>query len=44
MVNASRESVNTQGRDWEEQGIVDVNKGKILLLDPERLQQKAAGL
>jgi len=44
MVNASRESVNKQLRDWEEQGIVDVNKGKITLLNLERLQQKAAGM
>lgn len=44
LVNASRESVNKQLRDWEEQGIVDVNKGKITLLNPARLQQKAEGL
>jgi CRP-like cAMP-binding protein len=44
LVNASRESVNKQLRDWEEQGIVDVNKGKITLLNLERLQQKAEGL
>lgn len=44
LVNASRESVNKQLRDWEEQGIIDVNKGKITLLDPARLQQKAEGL
>lgn len=44
MVNASRESVNKQLRDWEEQGIVDVHKGKITLLDLERLRQKADGM
>lgn len=44
LVNASRESVNKQLRDWEEQGIVNVNKGKITLLNPTRLQQKAEGL
>jgi len=44
MVNASRESVNKQLRDWEERGIVDVNKGKITLLNLESLQQKADGL
>lgn len=43
MVNASRESVNKQLRDWEEQEIVNVNKGKITLLNLERLQQKAEG-
>jgi CRP-like cAMP-binding protein len=44
MVNASRESVNKQLRDWEDQGIVDVSKGKITLLNPVRLEQKAEGL
>ena len=44
MVNASRESVNKQLREWEERGIVDVNKGKITLLNLESLQQKAEGL
>jgi CRP-like cAMP-binding protein len=44
MVNASRESVNKQLRDWEEQGIVDVNRGKITLLNLASLQQKAEGL
>ena len=44
LVNASRESVNKQLRDWEEQGIVDVEKGKITLLNPMLLQQKAEGL
>lgn len=44
MVNASRESVNKQLHDWVEQGIVDVNKGKITLLNLEHLQQKAKGL
>lgn len=44
LVNASRESVNKQLRDWEEQGIVNVDKGKITLLKPTQLQQKAEGL
>lgn len=44
LVNASRESVNKQLRDWEEQGIIDVKKGKISLLNPVSLKQKAAGL
>lgn len=44
MVNASRESVNKQLRDWEQQGIVDVSKGRITLLSPAQLQQKAEGL
>lgn len=44
MVNASRESVNKQLREWESQGILDVDKGRITLLDSLRLQQKAEGL
>lgn len=44
LVNASRESVNKQLRDWEAQGIVSIIKGKIALLKPESLQQKAGGL
>lgn len=44
LVNASRESVNKQLRDWEAQGIVDVDKGKIYLLNIESLQQKAGGM
>ena len=44
MVNASRESVNKQLREWEERGIVDVKKGKITLLNLASLQQKAEGL
>ena len=44
LINASRESVNKQLRDWESLGIVKINKGKIILLDPVRLQQKAEGL
>ena len=43
MVNASRESVNKQLRDWEEQGIVDVDRGKITLLNPALLKKKAEG-
>jgi len=43
LVNASRESVNKQLRDWETHGIVSVNKGKITLLKPGRLQQIAEG-
>lgn len=44
LINASRESVNKQLRDWEAQGIVDVNKGQIALLNPEFLQKKAQGI
>jgi len=41
LINASRESVNKQLRDWESQGIVGINKGNITLLNPERLQREA---
>ena len=44
LVNASRESINKQLRDWEMQGIVNVNKGKITLLNPQVLQQITEGL
>jgi len=43
LVNASRESVNKQLRDWEHQGAVRLEDGNILLLDIEYLQQKANG-
>lgn len=44
LVNASRESVNKQLREWEAQGIVDVEKGRITLLKPRLLQHRAEGL
>lgn len=44
LVNASRESINKQLREWESQGIVSINKGKISLLNPGILRQKAEGL
>jgi len=40
LINASRESVNKQLRDWESQGIVRIHKGKITLLNPDRLQRE----
>jgi len=43
LVNASRESVNKQLRDWEGQGIVEVHKGKVTLLNTALLQLKAEG-
>jgi CRP/FNR family cyclic AMP-dependent transcriptional regulator len=43
LVNASRESVNKQLKEWETQGIVSVDKGKIILLNLASLQQKAGG-
>mgnify|MGYP001815820913 CR=1 FL=1 len=44
LVNASRESINKQLRNWEAQGIVDTNKGKITLLNPQALEQISEGL
>lgn len=41
LVNASRESVNKQLKEWEAQEIVSVDKGKIILLNLVTLQQKA---
>ncbi len=43
LVNASRESVNKQLRDWESRGIVHIGNGKILLLNPGYLQKEAEG-
>lgn len=43
LVNASRESVNKQLRDWELKGIVGVDKGKITLLKPDYLRKEAEG-
>jgi len=44
LINASRESVNKQLGAWESLDIVQVNGSKIILLDLDRLQQKADGL
>ena len=41
LVNASRESVNKQLKEWQAQEIVSVDKGKIVLLDLESLRNKA---
>lgn len=43
LVNASRESVNKQLREWETDGIVNVERGKISILNPDRLQEIAEG-
>ncbi|MDH3902180.1 MAG: Crp/Fnr family transcriptional regulator [Xanthomonadales bacterium] len=44
LINASRESVNKQLRDWEEQDIIELEKGKIILLNPESLKLIAEGM
>lgn len=38
LINASRESVNKQLRAWEEQGIIGLRKGRILLAEPQVLE------
>lgn len=43
LVNASRESVNKQLKDWESQGVVAIDRGMITLLKPAVLQQTAQG-
>lgn len=38
MLQATRESVNRQMRRWVKQGIIEVDKGSITLVDPDRLE------
>ena len=41
LINASRESVNKQLREWEEQGVIRKNRGRIRLLDLDVLRTEA---
>ena len=41
LVNASRETVNKQLREWEQNGLIKSSRGKIRLLDLEALQNQA---
>jgi CRP-like cAMP-binding protein len=41
MIGTSREAVNKQLRSWEEQGLIDVRRGSITLLDRRRLHDVA---
>lgn len=41
LINASRESVNKQLKAWEEQGIIKMCKGRILLTEPQVLEALA---
>ncbi len=43
LINASRESVNKQLRDWESLGVIDMNRGRTIILDAGLLEQKAMG-
>jgi len=40
LVNASRESVNKLLKEWEEAGLIQRERGRIQLLDPEALEDK----
>ena len=40
LINASRESVNKQLRDWEEKGVIEMNKGQMVLLDTDFLEDQ----
>lgn len=43
LINASRESVNKQLREWESQGLIESAGGKIRLTDVRQLRLRAAG-
>ena len=38
LVGTTRESVNKQLRAWEEQGIVELGRGRVVLKRPEALE------
>lgn len=38
LVGTSRESVNKQLRAWEDQGIVEIGRGRVVLRRPEALE------
>lgn len=38
LINASRESVNKQLRDWESKGVIELNGGRTILLDVDYLE------
>ena len=39
MVGTTRESVNKQLRAWEEDGIVELGRGRVVLKQPEALEE-----
>ena len=41
LINASRESVNKQLRDWEAKGVIQMNGGRTILLDVDYLEDQA---
>jgi CRP-like cAMP-binding protein len=40
LINASRESVNKQLRDWESRGVIEMNGGRTILLDVDYLEDQ----
>jgi CRP/FNR family transcriptional regulator, cyclic AMP receptor protein len=40
-VGAARESVNRQLQQWRQQGILEIRRGRILLLNANRLRAEA---
>ncbi len=40
LINASRESVNKQLRDWEAKGVIEMNGGRTILLDVDYLEDQ----
>jgi CRP-like cAMP-binding protein len=41
LVGATRESINKQLRAWSQEGIIEVDKGFVLIRQPERLEKLA---
>jgi DNA-binding FadR family transcriptional regulator len=39
MIGTSREAVNKQLRSWEGEGLIDVQRGAVTLLERDRLQE-----
>ena len=38
MLGVTREAVNKQLREWKKDGLVDMQEGQVVILDPERLE------
>jgi len=41
LVGATRESINKQMRAWSEEGLISVERGYVIIVDTERLEQLA---
>ena len=44
LIATSRVSVNQQLRTWQEEGVIDLKRGKVVLLKPEALEGVAEGI